>query len=319
MQPLIDPHPAEPAAARTVAGSAARWETTPLLDGLLGKSIVLDPAGGGVDTDGAGPLGLRGADLNLAVAQHAAQLLRGAGALVTLTRDDETALLPVEKVRLAGRVGADLFLTIGRRQNGELRSVRHHPGSAVGSRWAQAAARACALLPAPDGSVADSCRSEESSAYLLRHTACPALEWRLDSPLTAAQELRQGQPGWQRAEARAILLATSAISGHPTVFDHVLNVADMLPELERLDGLPAAQVDWVLLDGNLPWSPITPLNLAGSAANVVVSDQGPGFPGLLPRHVLEIHAGRRWQVWLLTRRETTWQPTLLMGAGGQLP
>ena len=92
-----------------MAGAASNWDANPVLAGLLDKVILLDPAGGGTTTDGAGPLGLRGADLNLAVAQQAAQLLRGAGAEVHLTRHDETALLPVEKVRLAGQIGADLF------------------------------------------------------------------------------------------------------------------------------------------------------------------------------------------------------------------
>ena len=84
------------------------------------------------------------------------------------------------------------------------------------------------MLPAPDGTAADSCSSAESSAYLLRHTACPALEWRLDRSRTAAEEIRQGHPGWQRAEARAILLAICAISGHPAVFEHALSVEKVL-------------------------------------------------------------------------------------------
>ena len=56
------------------------WQ--PVLPELIGKTIVLDPTGGGSETDGTGPLGTRGADLNLRLAERAASLLRGAGAEV---------------------------------------------------------------------------------------------------------------------------------------------------------------------------------------------------------------------------------------------
>ncbi len=329
VQPLIDPAPSDPAAPsapaapRTVAGSAARWTATPLLAGLLDMVIVLDPAGGGTTTDGAGPLGLRGADLNLAVAQQAAQLLRGAGAEVHLTRHDETALLPVEKVRLAGQLQADLFLTIGRRAAGESRVVRHHPGSIVGQAWAEAALIASALLPAASGSAPDTCARETASSYLLRHTACPALEWRLDLPQTAADELRQLQPGWHRAEARAVLLAITAISGHPGVFAHTLNVGEILAGLENDGGLPAGAVDWVQVDGNLIWSPLPVIAPVLGAPKSVGSSHGPGLPGLLPRHILEVHAGDRWQVWLLDQERSAsgpiWRPSLLLGDASQGP
>ncbi len=318
-QPFIDPNPTDPTAARTVAGAAAHWEATPILAGLTDRIIVLDPAGGGTITNGAGPLGLRGADLNLAVAQQAAQLLRGAGAEVHLTRHDETALLPVEKVRLASRVQADLFLTIGRHQPTNRRVVRHHPGSTVGSRWAAAAVTASALLPTADGTAADTCGIEASTNYLLRHTAAPALEWLLDPPLTAAQEMRQVHPGWHRAEARAILLAIAAISGHPGVFQNLIQPAEVLSAIEANGGLPAATVDWVQIDGNLPWSPMPALAPVADTALSVDSFRGPGLPALLPRIVFEIHAAEKWQVWLLDQSDTDRQPALLMGTNPQTP
>ena len=310
--PLVDPAPAVPAAPRTVAGAADIWPVEPILPGLLGRVIVLDPAGGGTDTEGGGPLGLRGADLNLAVAQQAAQLLRGAGAEVHLTRTDETAAQPADKVRLAGRVGADFFLTIGRHKDTEGRSAACHPGSAAGRALAAAAARAANLLPRPAGGAADTCRATESSAYLLRHTACPALEWRFDPPTSPAAELRMVRPGWQRAEARAILLAVTAVSGYPDVLAHQLQPAELLPLLAPLGGLPTAGVDWVLLDGNLAWSPLPAAPLASQSDEAVDSGTAPGLPTLLPRHTLEIHARERWQLWLLDRVGSGWEPTLLL-------
>jgi len=311
--PLLDVVPDDPAQPRTVTAAATTWETTALLPGLQGKVILLDPAGGDTETDGAGPLGLRGADLNLAVAEQAALLLRGAGAVVHLTRHDETALPPVEKVRLAGRLGADLFLTIGRHAPGAPRVVRHHPGSATGSLWAAAAVRATSLLPAAEGGPAGTCGTEESTAYLLRHTACPALEWRLDPPAGVAAEMRQVLPGWHRAEARAILLATAAISGQPAVFDHVLQPDVLLRQLESQGGLAAAKVDWVLVDGNLPWSPLPPGLTVTTRSHTLNPPSGPGLPGLLSRHLMEIHAANRWQLWLVTREQEQWHATLLLG------
>jgi len=66
--PLIDPDPANPDTCRTVVANDRNWLTDPIVPGLRGKIIVLDPAGGGSDTDGTGPLGLRGATLNLETA-----------------------------------------------------------------------------------------------------------------------------------------------------------------------------------------------------------------------------------------------------------
>ena len=47
------------------------------------------------------PLGLRGSTLNLESALWAARFLRGAGARVFLTREDEVPLTDPEKIRLA--------------------------------------------------------------------------------------------------------------------------------------------------------------------------------------------------------------------------
>ena len=120
-----------------------------MLPELIGKTIVLDPTGGGNDTDGTGPLGSRGTDFNLRIAERTASLLRGAGAEVLLTRDDERWVPPEEKVLLANESGADLFLTIGRCQDPAFRySALHHHGSSTGQAWAELFAQAVAPLPA---------------------------------------------------------------------------------------------------------------------------------------------------------------------------
>ena len=100
--PLVDPNRRRRLSSahgsgrrRTLAGGRL------LAPGLAGRTVVLDPAGGSDDPDGTGPLGLRGSDLNLATAREAAALLRGAGAIVHLTRAHETALNAPAKVALA--------------------------------------------------------------------------------------------------------------------------------------------------------------------------------------------------------------------------
>jgi len=300
--PLVDTMPGDPAAPRTVVSDDRQWPATPLLAGLAGKTIVLDPTGGGTENDGAGPLGLRGSDLNLAVAQQAARLLRGAGARVMLTRDDETDLLPVEKVRLSGRAGADLFLTIGRRAPDATATVYHHPGSTTGIAWAQAAVQASTLLADPNTGKPTVTGLAESSAYLLRHTACPALEWRFDPPLTITSELSQTQPGWSLAEARAIFIATAAISGHPAVMTHLLDPGAVIRRLQTRGGLPAERVQWAQLDGNFPWIPVADLPT-------------PGLPAFPVPHTLEVHAGDHWQLWLLSAAE----PVLLLSGPQSAP
>ena len=49
--PLVDPAPGHPDTARTVAAGDRIWSTEPVVPALLGKVIVLDPAGGGSDPE----------------------------------------------------------------------------------------------------------------------------------------------------------------------------------------------------------------------------------------------------------------------------
>ncbi|MDN5344570.1 MAG: N-acetylmuramoyl-L-alanine amidase [Clostridia bacterium] len=84
---------------------------------LRGSKIVLDP-GHGTDPDGPdpgaiGPAGVQEKDVNLAMAQKLAALLRGAGAIVYLTRNGETCPYTLAgRAYYANDVGADLFISI---------------------------------------------------------------------------------------------------------------------------------------------------------------------------------------------------------------
>ena len=311
--PLVDPDPANPDTARTVAAGHRNWRTEPIVPGLQGKIIVLDPAGGGNDADGAGPLGMRGATLNLETARLAQGLLEGCGAVVHLTRRGETTIPAEDKVRLAGRVGADFFLTIGRSRQPNLLTASHHPGSETGRRWAELFLLGAAGLTAPEDSLAVT----PSYDYLLRHTACPALEVRLPGPQYPRQEMRLSQRGWQRAEARAVLLSIASLFEKETRLVPTLDVAAIIADLP---GAPdPTAVDWAELDGNLSWSPVPVREITAdttdhfsAGSQPLDSARGPGLPALAGRHTLEIQIGNVRQLWLLQRSGSEYAARLMM-------
>ncbi len=302
--PLIDPAPGNPDTARTVEAHDIYWPAVPIAAGLLGKVIVLDPAGGGSDTDGTGPLGTRGATLNLETAWLAADLLSGCGAVVHLTRHGETTLPAEEKVRLAGNVGADFFITIGRSSLPGTTTASHHPGSRTGKRWADLFVRAATAL----ADTGDSLAVTPSYDYLLRHTACPALEIRLPGPATSHREMRLLDRGWQRAEARAVLLSVLSLFQQNGDLVPTLDVAAVIAGLDG--GIPLEEVDWARLDGNLIWSPMP--RLSTPVAFSLDSSHGPGLPALGDRHTLEVHAGSKWEMWLLEKTGSGFEARLMM-------
>lgn len=268
------------------AGDTLDWE--PLLPALQGRTVVLDPRGGGSDEQGRGPLGTRGADLNLQVARRLASLLRGAGCRVELTRTAETWVPDPVKVLRANDAGADLYVAIARGDTTGRVVVRHHPQSAVGARLAANVARVDGLPPV---------QVEPGWDYVLRHTACPALVVALESLADAplAVEDRLTSPAWQDAVARALLLAVAATwQGEATLAAAVDPVA-LLADLAGSRALPPGRVDWARWDGNFTWLP----------------DFVSSLPANGPRHTLELHAGPSWQLWALSR-PGGWQARLLL-------
>jgi N-acetylmuramoyl-L-alanine amidase len=294
--PLIDPAPGQPTHARTVEAGAGRWRASALAAALQGRVVVLDPAGAGDDPDGTGPLGLRGSDVNLATARTAAALLRGAGAIVHLTRTAEEALTPSAKVALADAVGAHIFVTIARAATPGLVGVRHHAGSSTGAALAAELARACAALPADGQSV----RISEGWEYLLRQTSCPAVTLLLPAIATAQREQVLGSADWTAAEARAVLLGLSATSSVPA--EPAFDPAAALALIAAQPGGPEPDaVTAVVVDGQFPWRPCPRLPEATGADTrpSLTSGTGPGLPPGSGRHVLEVRTVDAWQLWLI--------------------
>jgi N-acetylmuramoyl-L-alanine amidase len=297
--PLVENHPAwlEIRGARPILIDATHrtpWQAPcdlpqdtlvwqPLVPELVGKTIVIDPHGGAADADGTAPMGTPGRELNLRTAKRLAALLRGAGAEAVLSRDDPGFVPPEAKVLQANEVDADLFITLRRAAPGVSGtpdwSVAHHYGSRGGAAWGRLLAQTLARFATPD-----TVPVTESYAYLLRHTACPAVEVSLPLPTDLDAEETSRSPAYQLAVASALMSATAAwFQGE----DLLLSLTDprtfiiehaVAPTL--LDGC-----DWIRVDGNWLWLP---------------PRDDTTLPALLPLpgddHTFEVRRGDRWEL-----------------------
>ncbi len=96
----------------TVKNIASRSDTGTGRTLTQAITIMLDPGHGGKDCGATGHSGLKEKDVNLTVALHTANLLRAKGFNVILTRSDDQYITLAERVTLAEKKGADLFISI---------------------------------------------------------------------------------------------------------------------------------------------------------------------------------------------------------------
>ena len=195
---------------------------------LHGLRFVIDPEGGFGPGPGMGPLGLSGAFVNLQVALHLQEYLVGAGARVLLTRASEETLSPRDVVAVTNRFGANRYIEIRHRNapedSGLVVSASHFPGSGTGTAMAEAvqAATASYLGLAVRPPV-------DEVTFPLQQTACPAIVVSLPSIGDMDEELRLGEPWYQRKQAYGIYVG---ILRHYGVLDsaslHVTVAADSL-------------------------------------------------------------------------------------------
>lgn len=82
------------------------------VDVLKGKIIVVDPGHGGSDPGAMGVTGLREKVVNLAVSKHLITLLTGAGAEIIVTRSGDQSVSNQQRVDLANKSKADLYISI---------------------------------------------------------------------------------------------------------------------------------------------------------------------------------------------------------------
>lgn len=177
----------------------------PLFSAVLhGKRIALDPAGGGADDYGRGPLRSRGAGINLALSKNLGRILDNAGAKVLLTREGEETLSVHERIQRANGHSPDLAVGIkfGSHEitdpSGSL--ILHYPGSTGGNLAALLIKGAVEGLPPCEESA-----TGESSALFLQQTSCPAVE--IHAPLSGRNEKILNNPLWIEMEANHIASA----------------------------------------------------------------------------------------------------------------
>ncbi len=165
---------------------------------LHGRRIVLDPDGGGDQSQGVGASGARGSGLALAVCRALAAFLRAAGADVRLTRDGDASVSDVERVQISEAFRADRFLRVGFRN--EPAKLGHYFSSAAGRAWAgrtRAEFERLGLAAPPIG---------ENAQYPITQTSCVAMAAMLGPLDDAAVEERLLAPGALRARAYALFL-----------------------------------------------------------------------------------------------------------------
>lgn len=115
--------------------------------------------------------------------------------------------------------------------------------------------------------------------------------------------------GWQRAEARAILMSVVSFfdgGGEPAPG---LDIASVIKDLAGARDLAA--VEWAELDGNFIWSPM-PEPASETDPVSLDSWRDPGLPDLIDRHTLEIHSGGTSRLWLLENTADGFAARLMM-------
>lgn len=113
---------------------------------LAGRNITVDPGHGGSQKGGAGSLRVPEKNIVLPIAQRVAQLLRGLGANVTLTRTGDVTLGLYERALVAENTRADLLVSIHANALPDGRDPRGIRGPEVHYTHPQAEAVSAAIL-----------------------------------------------------------------------------------------------------------------------------------------------------------------------------
>jgi N-acetylmuramoyl-L-alanine amidase len=243
---------------------------SPVVGGaLLGRRIALDPEGGGDESGGAGPSGVRGASINLAVARILKEDLERAGAAVILTRESDASVSSLARVQASERFRADRLVRIARRLGGPT-SVGYFPSSAGGRALASRVHKRVweneAYLPQRVDST-DTRKPPvlmDDASYVLQQTSVPSISVRSGDLARPADEQRFLDPGWRHREAYALYLALAEEFGaradsltwvRISVWSGINGVAGATV---RLDGVPLltdslrAEARFGLLDPRIP-------------------------------------------------------------------
>ncbi|MBN2072038.1 MAG: N-acetylmuramoyl-L-alanine amidase [Candidatus Krumholzibacteriota bacterium] len=189
----------------------------PLLGGIFhGKKIVIDPAGGGTEDSGLGPMRLRGATVNLDIAKQMRDILTTAGAEIILTREGEESLSLDDRIERTNRFRGDLAL--GLYFGSELPAgsdeplFLHYPGSEKGSRIAGSLKEMSGNIPPFKNPLIS-----ESSHLFLQQTNLPACE--IHAALNGETEKIFSSQLWRQMQANSIVTGLARFfAPDPTIF-----------------------------------------------------------------------------------------------------
>ncbi|MBN1163987.1 MAG: N-acetylmuramoyl-L-alanine amidase [Candidatus Krumholzibacteriota bacterium] len=207
-----------------ISKGASPLKLRPVLDGILrGKRIAIDPGGGGTDDGGRGSGKIRGATVNLKIAETLREILVAAGAEVFLSRSGEETLSLAERVYRTNRFQA--HLAIGLHYGSPLSAeedaclLLHYPGSQRGMAAAEHLSRALGGLPP--------CKElslREGAGLFLQQTNCPACE--IHAILDDRTEKIYLSPRWIYLEAERILsgIVHNFNERETELFDYTINI-----------------------------------------------------------------------------------------------
>jgi len=182
--------------------------------------VVVDPGHGGNDPGAVGPSGLHEKDVNLAIARHAANYLLSCGVEVILTRNTDTDVSLAERVDIANRAGAVVFLSIHVNSGGYTATgaeTYYHHGSAEGKRLAVCVQEQMTALGLYNRGVKDDTSLYSGGLYVLRETAMPAALVEVAFISNPNEEAWLANPDNQDAAGKAIAKGVCEYLGVPFV------------------------------------------------------------------------------------------------------
>jgi N-acetylmuramoyl-L-alanine amidase len=209
----------------------ARYPIPPYARWLDGLKICLDPGHGGqayLPGYKRGPTGLREAEINLSVALYLREFLEGSGAIVVMTREDDSYVGLRQRCEIANQAGCDLFISMhhnaSSREEANYTSTWYHftpdysPASLDLARYLQAGVSNALRLPEypPTGLYSDQLMYK-SGFGVLRNIEMPGALVEASFHSNPDEEDRLAEREYNRREAYGYFLglAQYAAAGFP--------------------------------------------------------------------------------------------------------
>lgn len=200
-----------------------RTEEDVLALALLGKVIVIDAGHGGFDPGAIGVSGVLEKDVNLAISQRVAALLRQVGASVVETRTEDVALADSKsadikkRVEIAEEVGAELFVTV---QANSIADSRWHGAQVFYARDSEEGEGLSKSIQAAMTSVlqnTDRVAKSIDNIYVVNRLAIPSIVVEVGFLSNPDEERLLADSAYQQLAAYAIFLGIVGYYGEQEV------------------------------------------------------------------------------------------------------